>query len=469
MIRFPGLLDWYRFESEMMTQPTIFALSSGFGRAGIAVVRVSGSQAGQAVIGLTGSLPAPRQAVLRKLRHPSRSTPDDTVIDHGLVLWFPAPATVTGEDVAEFHLHGSPAVVDAMLQALSDLPGFKPAEPGEFSRRAFANGRMDLVEVEGLSDLLAAETESQRRIAMRQFSGAASSVYEDWRRQLIAACSMIEASIDFADEDGVAEEAVAQVRPQLERLLQSLTQALQASQQAAAIRRGLRIVIAGAPNVGKSSLLNALAMRDAAIVSPIAGTTRDVVEAALVLNGVAVSLADTAGLRTNTDDLIEREGMARSEAEVHAADILVWVTAHDDGDKLEPPRRPDLVVLNKIDVLEDGQRLDSIQMWNDAGMAVLPVSVKTGEGMAALRKDLAQMTAQCTSVAPDAVMVRARHQRAVSDSIRLLNDAINQPMASLELMADDMRKAAQSLAGITGRVDVEDFLDQIFREFCIGK
>jgi tRNA modification GTPase len=441
----------------MIGKPTIFAVSTGSGRAGIAVVRVSGSGVADILRKLTGSLPQPRVAKVSTIMSRGRT---DT-IDQGLVLFFPDPRSVTGEDVAEFHVHGSAAVVERLLLELSTFANCRPAEPGEFTRRAFENERLDLVEVEGLADLLAAETDAQRKLAIRQFSGEASSVYTQWFSELTRCLAMIEASIDFADEDGVAQAAISQVRQRIVSFKAELEKALVESSKAALVRRGLRIVIAGAPNVGKSSLLNALAGRRAAIVSDIAGTTRDVVEAPLVINGLPVSIADTAGLRETTADDIEREGMERSREEVQQADILLWVTVEGEAPVM-PPRTPDVTIFNKLD-LAAGK---SIQLRNESEIAV---SVKTGEGLDQLRQRLADLATRRTTTTESAVMVRVRHQNAVSESIRFLNDALLKPDDALELMAEDVRKAAQSLATITGRVGVEDFLGAIFREFCIGK
>jgi tRNA modification GTPase len=441
----------------MIGKSTIFAVSSGSGRAGIAVVRLSGPAVQTVLFSLTGSTPAPRRACLKTIR----SRDGLEIIDKGMVLFFRGPKSVTGEDVAEFHVHGSPTVVERLMTELSGFENCVPAEPGQFTKRAFENERLDLVEVEGLADLLASETEAQRSLAMRQFSGEASSIYHAWYSELTGALAIIEASIDFADEDGVAEQAIAQVRPRLVVFRAMLQNALIESGKASLIRRGLRIVIAGAPNVGKSSLLNALAGRRAAIVSEIAGTTRDVVEAPLVINGLAVSLADTAGLREITDDAIEREGIERSQAEMLGADILVWVMVAGETSAL-PDRLPDLVIHNKSDLVSR----ESIHLRNESDLAV---SVKTDEGLVALKAKLSDLVSQRTSLSESAVMVRARHRSAITESIRFLNDALLKPDHALELMAEDVRKAAVSMASITGRVGVEDFLGRIFSEFCIGK
>ncbi len=441
----------------MNGKSTIFAVSSGAGRAGIAVVRLSGAGVRAILVSLTGVVPQPRRASLRTVR--SRDGFD--VIDRGMALYFPGPNSVTGEDVAELHVHGSPAVVERLLRELASFDACRPAEAGEFTRRAFENERLDLVEVEGLADLLASETEAQRRLAMRQFSGEASSVYLRWHKELTDALAIIEASIDFVDEDGVAEKALSQVRPRLLQFRMMLESAVVQSEKAALVRRGLRIVIAGAPNVGKSSLLNALSGRRAAIVSDIAGTTRDVIEAPMVINGLGVTLADTAGLREMASDDIEREGMQRARDEIAQADILIWIV--EAGQSLALlPREPDLVVYNKSDLV----LYESIHRRNDSDLVV---SARSGAGLQALNARLAELVAERTQVGESAVMVRARHQIAVQDSIRFLNDALLKPDAALEVMAEDVRKAASALASITGRVDVEDFLGRIFSEFCIGK
>ena len=442
-------------------KPTIFALSSGSGRAGIAVIRLTGAGSLAVLESLVGNPPAPRHAALRTIR--SRDGID--VIDQGMVLFLPGPHSVTGEDVVEFHLHGSPATVQRMLMELSSFPDCRPAEAGEFTRRAFANERMDLVEVEGLADLLAAESEGQRKLAMRQFSGEASSVYAKWHRELVSALAIIEASIDFADEDGVAAEAVKLVRPRLRAFMVLLETALQESERASLVRRGLRIVIAGEPNVGKSSLLNTLAGRRAAIVSDIAGTTRDVIEASVMMAGLPVMLADTAGLRDDSLDVIEREGVARSRDEIEQADILIWVRSAAEDSPALPERAPDLTVINKSDLVSR----ESILRRNDSEIAVIAVSVKTGEGLEVLRARLFACVAEKSSVGEHGLMVRTRHRSAISESIRFLNDALSKPDDALELMAEDVRNAAAAMATITGRVEVEDFLGKIFSEFCIGK
>jgi tRNA modification GTPase len=442
----------------MIDKSTIYALSSGLGRAGIAVIRVSGPKASETLIRLAGVLPAPRQASLRRLL----SSKDSGVIDRALVLWFPGPSTSTGEDVAEFHLHGSPAIVSKLFTELAEIEGVGPAEPGAFTRRAFDNGVLDLVEVEGLADLLSANTDSQRRLAMRQFLGEASSIYDSWRADLIGALALIDAAIDFVEEPEVVASAVAQMIPAVQKLLAELEAALWQSSRAGAVRDGLRLVIAGAPNVGKSSLLNWLSGRDAAIVSEQAGTTRDVVEAVVEFEGVRLVLADTAGLRTDTNDAIEKIGMARAEAEIRDADVVLWLRAPDVGLEVGPPRTPDLVVVNKSDLMD----VSSIHNRNESELVV---SLKTGAGLPLLRERLARLILARSALGNDAIVVRDRHVIAVQKTIRKLNDILNHPNLPLEVLAEELRDACRIMSSITGRIDVEDLLGRIFSEFCIGK
>jgi tRNA modification GTPase len=433
---------------------TIYALSSGSGRAGIAVVRISGQRAGVCLISLAGDLPPPRVASVRKLK-----AKDGQIIDEAMLLWFPGPHSATGEDVAEVHLHGAPAILEFLFSELASLAGLRLAEPGEFSKRAFENGKLDLIEVEGLADLLAAQGQAQRKLAMRQFLGEVSAVYEHWRNDVIAALALHEAAIDFVDEDDVAAKARDMAGPVVLRLISELTSALEKSSQNAAIRSGLKLVIAGAPNVGKSSLLNALVGRQAAIVSPQAGTTRDVVEAQIMFEGLPLTLADTAGLREATTDSIEEIGMAWAQAAASDADILVWVSAPDVEERVGPPRTPEVFVQNKCD-------LRSIRSRNESAILV---STKTGAGLNHLRDVLKKMIHVKLAGVEVAVVVRQRHMITVQETIRLLNESISNAHRPHELIAEDLRKAARALGSITGHVDVEDLLGKIFSEFCIGK
>jgi tRNA modification GTPase len=442
----------------MNKQSTIYALSSGQGRAGVAVIRVSGSRAGEVLGGLGGKLPEPRFASLRILK----SFDGSELIDQALVLWLPAPNTVTGEDMAEFHVHGSPAVVTRLFAEFSKFKNVVPAQAGDFTRRAFENGRMDLVEVEGLADLLSSQTEAQRRLAMRQFMGEASVVYESWCAQLTSALAMLEAAIDFVDEDDVVQDAWNHVKPNVEKLRSELSEALHLSSQAGAVRDGLKLVIAGPPNAGKSSLMNWLVGREAAIVSPIAGTTRDVVERVIDFHGLALVVSDTAGIRAKTGDVIEAVGIDRAKSEVRDADVLVWVTAPDVPAEVGPERVPDIIVFNKTDLLTE----ESSRTRNDMGFYV---SVKNGQGLNQLTDSLKKLIQQRASVANNAIVVRDRHVTAVKETIRLLNDSLEDEKRPLELITEDLRKATRALASITGRIDVEDLLGKIFSEFCIGK
>jgi tRNA modification GTPase len=440
----------------MKLPTTIYAISSGLGRAGIAVVRLSGPRAKVVLESLVVTFPEPRSAALRRL------TDDGELIDQALVLWFPGPHSVTGEDLVEFHVHGSPAILSRLFKVFATYEGVVPAQPGEFTRRAFDHGRLDLVEVEGLADLLAADSEPQRRLAIRQFVGESSGLIESWRMRVIEVSAFLEAAIDFADEDaeiGAVNDAMAS---RVRNLVRDLQRALDHSITGVGVRNGLRLVFAGAPNVGKSSLFNWLLEREAAIVSTQAGTTRDVVAAGRNLGGLPVLLFDTAGLRDETLDEIEKMGMARSRAEVNEADVLIWVRAPGIVETVGPERIPDLVVINKTDLFDE----NSIHTRNNSESHV---SVKTGDGLERLREKIDNIVKARYAGAENAVLVRQRHRQAVLKTIRYLNDFLTDNKKSLELKAEDLRRAAWELASITGRVDVEDLLGKIFSEFCIGK
>ena len=432
---------------------TIFALSSGRGPAGVAVIRVSGTRAGETVTQLTGKpLPAPRTAALRALHDPATGE----TIDQALLLWFPAPASFTGEDVVEFHTHGGPAVVSGVLAALGNQAGVRPAEPGEFTRRAFLAGKMDLTQVEGLADLINAETEAQRRQALRQMQGVLTDLYEGWRTRLIRALAYVEADIDFSDEDDVPEHVSAQVRSAIEALSGEISQHLADGSRGERLRDGLSVAIIGKPNAGKSSLLNALAKRDVAIVSNIAGTTRDIIEVHLNLGGYPVTLIDTAGLR-ETDDPVEAMGVARARARAEAADLRLHLTPYGEEPALADANT--LAVVTKVD-LEAGAAIG-----NQEGR--FHISVLTGAGLTELVAHLADWAGKALSGGESVLLTRERHRHALENCRAHLQAALVQP--DLVLMAEDMRLAARALGRITGRVDVEDLLDVIFRDFCIGK
>ena len=422
------------------------------------MIRASGPNA-QTLFGcFRVSCPEPRRASVRRLR-----LADGSILDEALTLWFPGPRTETGEDMAEFHLHGSPAIVEAALRVLAAQDGVRLAEAGEFTRRSFLSGRIDLVQVEGLADVLHADSDAQRRLAMRQFLGDASHVFDGWRDSVLHGLALLEAAIDFVDEADVAERAWDNAQPVLRDVLGQLVNALARAGRTAAIRKGLRIVIAGPPNVGKSSLLNLLVEREAAIVSPIAGTTRDVVEAALVLDGAPVLLADTAGLREVAADVIEEEGMRRSRIRMDEADVLVWVVDPATVGQERSGRAADINIINKIDILDDGQLI----RFRNEGFEL--VSARDGTGLDGLRQRLSQEIRTRNDVSENDIVVRERHRIAIHHAADLLELALGRDHESLELAAEDVRKAAQQLSFITGRIGVEDVLGKIFQDFCVGK
>ncbi len=439
---------------------TIYALSSAPGRAGVAVVRLSGPGAGPALTALAGRLPQPRQAARALLKDATGAA-----IDDALVLWFPGPGSFTGEDVAEFHIHGGRAVLAALFTALRARPGLRLAEPGEFSRRAFAHGKLDLTQAEAIADLIDAETEAQRRQGLTQLQGELGRLYERWRQALLRALAHLEADIDFPEEDlpeGVAEA----VKPQVRALLAELAAHLADNRRGERLRDGVGVVILGAPNVGKSSLLNALARREAAIVSDIAGTTRDIVEVHLDLGGYPVVLADTAGLR-ETADRIESEGVRRALARADSADLKLVV--------IDAAAWPDLpaatAALIDKDALLIANKTDSAPLPQGAshqGRLVLPLSVSTGAGLDELLELLGTEIAARYGGSGNTTLTRARHREALEHChaalARFLANA-----GDTELAAEDLRLAARALGRITGSVGVEDILDIVFRDFCIGK
>ncbi len=428
---------------------SIFALATGPGRAGVAVVRLSGPGARAMAEALAGSLPPPRQAGLRRLAHGGAE------IDHALLLWFAAPASFTGEDVAEFHVHGGRAVREALFAALSAL-GARPAEPGEFSRRAVENGKLDLTQAEAIADLVDAETPAQLRQALRQHDGALADLYEGWRFGLIAALGRAEAAIDFSD-DGVGDAEFAAARGAAEEISQQIQGHMDDSGRGESLREGLRLTILGPPNAGKSSLINALARRDVAIVADTPGTTRDVVEARLDLGGYLLQVADTAGVR-QTAEPIEAEGVRRALR--HAAGGMTLLLL--DG-SLPNPRaglpadlpEPDLTVWNK----------------SDLGFARegLSISLKTGAGMAELLKMLQQKVQHKLEGDGAPLLTRPRHRHALTEALGHLRHGLEAPRGRPELLAEDLRLAMRTIGRITGRVDVEELLDFVFRDFCIGK
>jgi tRNA modification GTPase len=446
----------------ILTGRTIFALSSAPGRAGVAVLRVSGPEAGATLRALAGGLPSPRRAVLRAI-----AGPEGEAVDRGLVLWFPGPHSFTGEDLAELHVHGGRAVIQAVTEALAAQPGLRPAEAGEFTRRAFDAGKLDLTEVEGLADLIDAETRAQARQALRQMEGVLGRRIANWRDRLLRARAHMEAEIDFADEE-LPEGLGTQVRVEVGRLAEEIEATLQDAGRGERLRDGLTVAIVGAPNAGKSSLLNAVAQRDAAIVAETAGTTRDVVEVHLDLGGYPVTLADTAGLRALDPadaDPVEAEGIRRARATAGQADLRLAVfdagrgvdsatAALVDGDTL--------IAWNKIDLAGAGPPAEV------GGRPAYPVSAATQAGVAGLLDRLqAEVTERLGVTGTAPAITRARHRSALSDAAEALRRA--RAAEAPELAAEDLRHATHALGRVTGHVDVEDLLDVIFRDFCIGK
>ncbi|HXP98272.1 MAG TPA: tRNA uridine-5-carboxymethylaminomethyl(34) synthesis GTPase MnmE [Telmatospirillum sp.] len=438
---------------------TIFALASGPGRAGISVYRLSGPEAGRALQALTGaSLPEARRATRGRLR-------DETgaLLDDGLVLWFPGPHSFTGEDVVELHLHGGRAVATAITEALVAL-GLVPAEPGEFSRRAFLAGKFDLTQAEAIADLVDAETAAQRRQALRQWDGGLTKLYDDWRLRLLRSQAHLEAEIDFADED-LPGELGEQARRALADLADEILRHLADGRRGERLRAGLSVAILGAPNVGKSSLLNRIAGRDAAIVSSLAGTTRDIIEVHLDLAGYPVTLADTAGLR-EAAEAIEEEGVRRARAKADSADLRLVVFDAEvlpviDPHSLALVNDDTLVVINKCD------RVGRAIPERIGGQAPLMISAQSGVGLDGLLAALEQQARVMLEGSGAPAISRARHRRALEETEAALRRALLAPYS--ELAAEDVRLAARCLGRITGRIDVEEMLDVIFREFCIGK
>jgi tRNA modification GTPase len=443
-------------------EDTIFALSSGAGRAGIAVFRVSGPDAGAALAALTGRPPpAPRRAVQATVADPS----DGTVIDHGLVLWMPGPDSFSGEDVAEIHVHGGRAVIAALAATLAAVDRLRPAEAGEFTRRAFDNGKLDLTQVEGLADLIDAETEAQRRQALSQMEGRLGALYEDWRARLVRIQAHAEAEIDFPEEDGTGG-ALGAVLAGIPALSAEIAAHLDDRHRGERLRDGVQIAIVGAPNAGKSTLMNQIARRDVAIVATTAGTTRDVVEVHLDLGGYPVTVADTAGLRA-PGDAVEAEGIRRARDRAAAADLRLAVfdathwPALDADTAALLDHADDLAVLNKADLA--AVPADS----SVDGRPALVLSAKTGDGVAALLSRLEAAVRGRLEAAAGPGLTRVRHRRALEETAAALERAT--AAGAPELLAEDLRLAARALGRLTGRVDVEDLLDVIFRDFCIGK
>ncbi len=455
---------------------TIFALSSGHGRSGVAVVRVSGPGTAGLLQSLTGaqagkSMTPPREAVLRTLKNPETGG----LIDRGLVLFFPGPRSFTGEDVAEFHLHGSRAVLDEMFECLASTDGVRPAEPGEFTRRAFYNGKMDLTEVEGLADLIDAETRAQKNQALVQAGGALARGYDQWRASLVKASALAEADIDFADED-LPLDLWKQAGPLIEGVAKEIADHLADGHRGERLRDGYRVAILGAPNVGKSSLINLLARRDVAIVSDEPGTTRDVVEVHLDLGGFPVIVMDTAGLREGAG-AVESEGIRRALKSADEADLRIWMAESrsypDPGEACAGRQEGDLLIWNKVD--EAGP--EGCDLMEKAGETMISAKQEIGIGAVIgnladiVKRDLGLSSEGRRSELPE--LTRARHRLELDATLASLNALIERSAGPTnpdsDLLAEDLRQAIRSLGRLTGRVDVEEILDHIFRDFCIGK
>ncbi len=433
---------------------TIFAPATAAGKAALAVIRISGPRTRFVLETILGKVPVPRRATLAVLR-----SPDGEALDQALVLWFPSPGSFTGEDSAEFHVHGSRAVLSAVLGALGGIEGCRSALPGEFARRALYNGKLDLAAVEGLADLVEAETEGQRRQALRQVEGVLAEAVAGWREDLLGASALIEAELDFSDEGDVPSDLSGQVLPVLVRVRSQLEEARRDAERGQRLRDGITVVIAGPPNAGKSSLLNTIAKRDVAIVSPHAGTTRDAIEVRLDLGGVPVTLVDTAGLR-QSDDPVEIVGITRALQRARSAEIGLWLLPVGTPEE-NPPDGPEwILVRTKSDVSVGPVEENALE-----------ISVVTGAGLDAL---LARVSALAAELVPgsDAVAVRVRHREGVLRAATMLDRAATELRTNspqLELAAEDIRLAIRELQSLIGSVGVDDMLDRLFASFCIGK
>lgn len=455
-----------------MTQATIFALASAYGVAGVAVIRISGPQAGQALDALSRgkSRPQPRCTALRKLYDPSTTPP--LQLDEAMVIYFAAPDSFTGEDVAELHIHGGYAVIDSVLGTLSRLEYLRLADPGEFTRRAFDNGKIDLTKAEAIGDLIHAETQAQQALALNQLDGALSQRYEAWRDKLARLLAYAEAEIDFPDED-LPDRLIDTMRPQIEELLASFQSLIGQADTAQKLRKGINITLVGSPNAGKSSLLNCLAQEEVAIVTDLAGTTRDVLDVRMNIGGYAVTLSDTAGLRDlldqeeNAHNAIEAEGIKRALKRASESDYrIVVIDAADDIDAAFARHKEliderSFICLNKIDIAEN----HDIALNHSH---VFKISTVTKDGIESLLSALENALRYDFKQNDDTVLTRARHKEALVDAMHALRRCVS-GVGGDELLAEDLRLALRALGRITGRVDVEDLLDIVFKDFCIGK
>jgi len=428
---------------------TIVALSSGAVPSGVAVIRVSGPRCRSILESSIGMVPVPRQAVLKVVRDL-----DSNVIDEGLVLWFPGPASYTGEDCVEFQMHGGRAVVSSMLDFLCSQAGVRVAEAGEFSRRAFENGRLDLTAVDGVADLIASETQAQRRLALSQSQGNLRDLYEGWRKQVIYIRAMLEAEFDFSDEEDVPEEISAEGLNALSVLVAEIEIHLDDNRAGEIIRDGFRIALMGKPNAGKSSLLNVLAKRDIAIVTDSAGTTRDVLEVDLDIDGNKVVVFDTAGLR-QTDDIVESEGIRRAHDAGDRSDLVIWLN--------EDRENCDVEYFGSTEVLTVGTKIDMVPAGG------LGISVRSSAGLETLIREISKRVSKAVSSSEPGLITRKRYRDGLIKTVKHLKNVQSHNETGLELRAEECRLAGIELGKLTGKVDVEDLLDVIFSEFCIGK
>lgn len=432
---------------------TIFAPATASGKAGVAVIRVSGPQALEAVKKMTAiKTPIPRKAMFSEIH-----TPDGTAVDNGLVLYFPCPNSFTGEDVVEFQTHGGRAIISAVLSGLAQIDGFRPAGRGEFTRRAVENGKMDLTAAEGLADLVDAETEQQRKQALRQMGGALAKIYEDWHDRLLHVLAWMEAYIDFPEEE-IPEDVSADVRGKIASLMSEIQVHLNDGRRGEKLRDGFQIAIIGAPNAGKSSLMNRLAQRDVAIVSSAAGTTRDIIEVRLDINGYPVIVADTAGLR-DTDEEIEAEGVRRAKARAEEADLVLWLS-----DALKGKNNTETEKIDSEKIFRIMNKADQTEPQNDGNIWI---SAKTGQGIDVLLDRIGRFVEEKMALREEPSLTRLRHRKALEECLQCLNSSLKAP--EIELMTEDLRMAMRSLGKITGQVQVEELLDVIFKDFCIGK
>lgn len=443
---------------------TIFALSSGRGRAGISVIRVSGSETKKAISVLTKNknLPTPRQATLNWFYDPLSGER----IDRGLVIFFSGPNSFTGEDIAEFHVHGGYAVVTEFLEALSSIDGLRSAEAGEFTRRAFDNGKMDLTVAEGLADLINAETSAQRRQALRQMDGELADIYEGWREEIVRAMAYLEADIDFSDEE-IPDDVTAGTKTIVEKLRAEIGDHLNDSFRGERMRDGLQVVLLGAPNAGKSTLLNYLSKRDVAIVSDIAGTTRDLLEVHLDISGYPVNVTDTAGIRESFD-VIEAEGVRRAEQKAQKADLKILIIdgsqeSSVDDKMMDYVDDNTMILWNKLDLGQAGQHkiTEAIGNW--------VVSLSSEEGLSDFMVDFQKEVGKRMELTEVPSLTRARHRENLKSALTHIDRYLNADHSELELLSEDLRMAARDIGKITGMVDVEEILEKIFKEFCIGK